>query len=238
MLIFPRYSNNWKTNARMVTFRKSIYVAPAILHNNFLPRNPKKRLPKSQFVHDCLANTFSTVLQQSSKHQRHLIRGLMCSTPIGIPKPRYVTFYIKSVATIKRRKKKIEKENQNYKKSIAREKEKGCGMTNMSLMANVRPCNGSVAGGVGGWGKGSKSKRSKKAPKSCLWMMIAFLLLLLVVSARSRIPATVIPATIQTLGLEALAFIRLMVFDIIGFQEKLSNPEVKGGFDFVHINLT
>lgn len=41
------------------------------------------------------------------------------------------------------------------------------------------------------------------------------------------IPATVTPATIQTLGLEALVFIRCSAFDMMGFREKGGRREGK-----------
>lgn len=83
----------------------------------------------------------------------------------------------------------------------------------MSLKAKVREESIWLGAGGGVWGKGRSSKRSIKAPKSGFCVIARRLLRR--VSARTMIPATPIPTTNHSLGLEACSFTSFKDLDMI-----------------------
>lgn len=102
----------------------------------------------------------------------------------------------------------------------------------MSLTAKVRPARARRAAGGGGCGEGASSKRSTKAPKLSTGLDSSLRIhrrrLRRVASARTTTPATVIPTTIHTLGLETSILPNLKCFDRSSLK-LLMEKEKRGG---------
>ena len=125
----------------------------------------------------------------------------MSPLPVRVSKPSYITLDLEAKTTKNR-----SKTRRATKIAHSSEAEQEASRAHLSLAAKVRPESRWRAAGGGGCGGGESSKRSQKAPASggALDLPRSQRLRRRAASARTMTPATAIPATIQTRGLEVI----------------------------------
>ena len=161
-------------------------------------RSNKRNKPKAEFIHDCPSNAGGPLFPQHCDSHCCVPRRLMSVLPVWVPKPGYIALDLEAKT----------RQIHGWQLRIAqnRQAEQEASRTHLSLAANVRPERRWRAAGGGGCGGGWSSKRSQKDPASggVPDMPRSHRRRRRATSARTMTPATAMPATIQTRGLEAI----------------------------------